>query len=129
MLDHLDRTDALPPKATFFYTTKGGQFPLDVDKILFLPKLVDIEARSKGRMSLRLFITDITENEEMDEQFRPHYCTRRLSGADLAGGLPTDRTGTICYVCGPPTMTDEVVEFFRSQEGMTAARVYCEKWW
>jgi hypothetical protein len=128
-LDHLDRTDALPPKATFFYTTKGGQFPLDMDRILFLPKLIDIEARSKGRMSLRLFVTDIVENEEIHEPSPPHYCARRLSIADLSGALAKDRRGMICYVCGPPTMTDKVVDFFRAQEGMAAARVLCERWW
>ena len=39
------------------------------------------------------------------------------------------REGTVCYVCGPQKMTDEVVEFLGRQVGMAPGRVLCEKWW
>ena len=63
---------------------------------------------------------------------------RRLGPRDLVGaidGFQPDasggrgREGVVCYVCGPPRMTDEMVEFLGRQEGMEEERVLCEKCW
>ena len=64
---------------------------------------------------------------------------RRITERDLSGALDGwrkpvygpehDRQGTVCYVCGPPRMTDEFVAFLSRQEGMSEQRVLCEKWW
>lgn len=61
-----------------------------------------------------------------------HY-GRRFNERDLLQALgPEDddiRKATVVYVCGPPTMTDEVVALMRAQRGMSEERVMCEKWW
>ena len=56
---------------------------------------------------------------------------RRFLPSDLIGCLPPEerRHNTVAYVCGPPAMTDEVVAFLNSQQGMSKERVLCEKWW
>jgi len=64
---------------------------------------------------------------------------RRVTEADLVRavdgyrtpvfGSEHDRQGTVCYVCGPPRMTDEFVGFLSRQNGMSEERVLCEKWW
>ncbi|KAK1079736.1 hypothetical protein LTR33_006136 [Friedmanniomyces endolithicus] len=57
---------------------------------------------------------------------------RRVTDADLVRaidgykasvfGLEHDRQSTVCYVCGPPRMTDEFVGFLSRQEGMSEER-------
>ncbi|KAK0917721.1 hypothetical protein LTR02_000087 [Friedmanniomyces endolithicus] len=57
---------------------------------------------------------------------------RRVTEADLVRaidgyrtpvfGTKHDRQGTVCYVCGPPRMTDEIVGFLSRQEGMSEER-------
>lgn len=55
---------------------------------------------------------------------------RRIMREDLVSAVGRgDRTGTVCYVCGPAGMTDEFVEVLRELEGMEERRVLCEKWW
>lgn len=36
---------------------------------------------------------------------------------------------TVCYLCGPPKMTDEFVEVLRGLLGGEKERVLFEKWW
>jgi len=57
--------------------------------------------------------------------------TGRISRQDIeeALGDVEDRRDTVCYVCGPRQMTDELVETVGKMEGMEAERVLCEKWW
>jgi NAD(P)H-flavin reductase len=130
ILDHLDRTETLPPKVSFLYSTKAGEMSLDMNRILFLSKLVDVESRLKPRVSITLFITDMMGKKEAFHGMFPQYQGRRLSEADLAGALRGgDTQRTVCYVCGPPTMTDQTVSFLVAQQGMVGARVLCEKWW
>lgn len=48
-----------------------------------------------------------------------------MAGPDGKAG-PKD---TICYVCGPPKMTDELVDVARGLMGSEKDSVFFEKWW
>lgn len=48
---------------------------------------------------------------------------------DVVGQGKDERSSSVYYVCGPPGMTDHVVEFLRSQEDVGPQQVLCEKWW
>ena len=36
---------------------------------------------------------------------------------------------SVFYVCGPPDMTDELVDNLKQQPNVAEKRVLCEKWW
>jgi hypothetical protein len=58
-----------------------------------------------------------------------HVHGRRISKQDLDGAVvgAASSESTVCYVCGPPPMTDEFVGHLGSLIG--SDRVLCEKWW
>jgi hypothetical protein len=92
-------------------------------------------------VTLSLFLTGPTGyegGEKIEHGKLPNRTwARRIGEGDLVSALDgwkgekgaRGREGTVCYVCGPQRMTDEVVEFLRRQEGMEKGRVLCEKWW
>jgi NAD(P)H-flavin reductase len=65
----------------------------------------------------------ITNEENVDV---PQTLNRRIEKQDLVDSVG-DSEGTVCFVCGPPGMTDEFVGIFEGLVG--AERVFCEKWW
>jgi hypothetical protein len=99
-------------------------------------------AAEPANVTLSLFLTGPTGyegGEKIEHGKLPNRTwARRMRGSDLVGALDgwrgskengEGRDGTVCYVCGPQRMTDEVVAFLGEQEGMERARVLCEKWW
>lgn len=94
-------------------------------------------------VTLSLFLTGPTGyegGEKIEHGKLPNRTwARRMGKGDLLGALDgwrgssekvgEGREGTVCYVCGPQKMTDEVVEFLGEQGGMEKGRVLCEKWW
>jgi NAD(P)H-flavin reductase len=44
-------------------------------------------------------------------------------------GNKVEAKSTVFYVCGPPDMTDEIVEFLKAQDAVDPDKVLCEKWW
>lgn len=129
-----------PREVHFVYATKASS-DLDPQKILFLPRLQDlIAAESDPNVSLSLFLTGTGDGGVIEHGRLPNRTFgRRITEPDLVRaidgfkepvfGAKHDRANTACYVCGPPKMTDEIVEFLRKQEGMAEERVLCEKWW
>lgn len=105
--------------------------------------LVGAVDQDPGNVTLSLFLTGPTGYEGSGERIEhgklPNRTwARRIGKEDLVGVLDgwrgkdqsgKGREGTVCYVCGPQKMTDEVVEFLGEQEGMETGRVLCEKWW
>lgn len=98
-------------------------------------------------LDLKIYITgpnpgiDINAANEVNKG-ELSLCNRRISAvADLREtiiGLGEDvdskkgANGTVCYVCGPPAMTDEFVEVLErllQVHGDSRKRVYYEKWW
>ena len=143
IFSHLIRLHASqrPEEIHFLYGTKTGESEPDPQSILFLPRLMDLvgavnEARD---VTLSLFLTGPTgyeSGEKIEHGKLPNRTwAKRIGEGDMVGALDgwrEDRAGrdtTVCYVCGPQNMTDEVVEFLGKQEGMKPGRVLCEKWW
>ncbi|PGH27326.1 hypothetical protein AJ80_01036 [Polytolypa hystricis UAMH7299] len=133
-------------------TTCGSR----LNEILFLERLREITRISQGGkipekeqtpfppFDLRLHITnsglgdgDAYLSDNAFEDMKVYNC--RISVADVrdiilgpgsTGG--TQQSGTVCYVCGPPNMTDEFVKALEEMVGSGAEgkkRVFCEKWW
>ena len=119
-----------PAKACILYSTKVDKKLVHSNKILFLDRLKNYEEHHPERMLVTLFITGDYEKLEDPEELHWHF-TRRLTKADVLTVLGDfdKRQRTVCYVCGPPSMTDELVHFLLSLNGLEASRVLCEKWW
>lgn len=119
-----------PARAVFFYSTKVDDEEVDPKKIPFLDRLKRYESDLGDRLSLTLFITG--EYEKLDEpEELPWHLTRRMQKDDLdrALGDVEKRKRTLCYVCGPPAMTDEFVQYLSDLDGLNSSRVLCERWW
>jgi hypothetical protein len=114
-------------------------------QILFLPRLHNIVERVSSsvphlQISFDLFLTNLSSSAvstaakllrdgSKDDSIRVH--NRRITGEDLYAATTGDVTApphsTVCYVCGPPPMTDEFVKTLGTLVG--SERVLCEKWW
>lgn len=129
-----------PPEMHFVYSTKTDP-DLDVQKILFMPRLMDaIAMAADPNVTLAAFLTGLGNegiiehgklpNRTYGRRFQEEDLVKALDGYKTSGfGPEHDRKNTVAYVCGPPKMTDEVVANLRSQPGMSDDRVLCEKWW
>ncbi|USW48527.1 Putative ferric reductase, NAD binding domain, FAD-binding domain, ferredoxin reductase-type [Septoria linicola] len=142
IFSHLIRipTHMRPPEIHFLYATKTN-YELDPQQILFLPRLMDLTAAAADpNVTLSCFLTGIGDEGVIEHGKLPNRTFgRRFTEEDLVKALDGyktnvfgpehDRAGTVAYVCGPPKMTDQVVELLRGQSGMSEERVLCEKWW
>ena len=125
-----------------------------LSQVLFLPRLRQITQSlshsARLRVALDLFVTDGRSGQpdghpvdsllaSPPHDFRVH--PRRISGQDLQDAIfagsdgskdDATRRSTVCYVCGPPTMTDETVNVLKEMLGGgedASDRVLYEKWW
>lgn len=115
----------------------GGE--MDGKQILFLDRLTEIFEGRKGGIyggQLKLFLTGTTgyfaSGGFIDAGERAlEYIGRRISKLDVEDALGpiVDRTRTVVYICGVPTMTDEIVKIAKEAKGINADNVLCEKWW
>lgn len=140
IFSHLVRSARRPREIHFVYGTKATS-ELDPQSILFLPRLMDLVAAADDKkVTLSLFLTGTGDAGRIEHGKLPNRTfAGRISESDLVRaidgyqdspfGAEHDRQRTLCYVCGPPKMTDEYVDFLRRQAGMTEDRVLCEKWW
>ena len=132
MLSHMHNTSTMPPNVEFLYSTKAPlarKNNIHPQHILFLPRLTAITAERPGQFELTLFVTGDEYKKIKDPQALGWFHTRRIEEADLIHALGAERDETVVYICGPPGLTDELVEWFGKQEGMSSDRVFCEKWW
>jgi NAD(P)H-flavin reductase len=96
-----------------------------------------VAAAADTNVTLRLFLTGIGETGSIEHgKFPNRTFARRITTTDLVDAIDgyqhssqTTRSNTLCYICGPPVMTDGFVDFLTQQAGMTKERVLCEKWW
>ncbi|KAL4781432.1 hypothetical protein BJX76DRAFT_350150 [Aspergillus varians] len=112
-----------------------------LDQILFLPRLREI-IRSQSqfhrlRITLDLFLSNLQDQSSpllaqapKDLAIHPRRINeddlrKTISGTDVKFA-PSE---TVCYVCGPPQMTDEVVNTATELLSGQKERVYFEKWW
>ncbi|TKA76757.1 hypothetical protein B0A55_03649 [Friedmanniomyces simplex] len=129
IFSHLIRSVTSPREIHFIYMSRVAPSSGDIDpqSILFLPRLMDLVAAIADpiNVTLSLFLTGaaaegaatddrgIIEHGKLPNRTFGH----RVTEADLVRaidgykapvyGPEHDRQGTVCYVCGPPRMTDE----------------------
>jgi hypothetical protein len=117
-------------------------------QILFLPRLRNIVQRASSsqpsnlHISLDLFLTNLspapavvtpaaallTDGGSENIRLHPRRITvQDLEAATTANNAQAPPRSTVCYVCGPPPMTDEFVQSLGTLVG--SDRVLCEKWW
>ncbi|KAF4213079.1 hypothetical protein CNMCM8980_004279 [Aspergillus fumigatiaffinis] len=157
MLSHLNNNDgetALHHQRSdihFFYSTKIPRSAVPslpekspqayLDQILFLSRLREIihcqSESGRLRISLRLFLTNLHDDfapllSEPQQDLtiyarrqQPDDVRQALQGPD--GVIRPEET--VCYICAPPKMTDEVASTLRGLLGDGKERVLFEKWW
>ena len=122
-----------PKSIRFVYASKTAGSPILASEILFLQRLMKLVNKAPdGTAKLDLYLTAASEDDVSCAEGLPsHVKCRRIGPADLdkALGDVSHRHSTVCYVCGPPRMTDIFVDFLSSRTGMERGRVLCEKWW
>ncbi|KAI9874013.1 MAG: hypothetical protein M1830_010295 [Pleopsidium flavum] len=131
ILSHLHQLDQMPEEVRFLYTLRQ---PEPEERILFLSRLEAIaESVTATRFRLQLYLTGGSSPSSPKIEGTPRTTVqhRRVTHSDLIEAIsnPEDRAGAVCYICGPPAMTDEFVDVLRHAEGMEEERVLCEKWW
>lgn len=122
----------------FLYTTRDLRPDASPSEILFLERLVSVFDALGGEGQFELFLTsgqreraetEIATLSVAGKQLKVQR--RRIYDTDLldALGPVEERVGTVCYICGVPTMTDEFVENANHAKGMNEINVLSEKWW
>lgn len=111
-------------------------------EVLFAERIAGLFEKGTLKGGFQMFLTNVPEDQELSimkgEGDRGSHKaaldvrTGRLTLDDLEeaiGGGSCE--STLVYVCGPPTMTDEIVGVLTSTESMKLAKqqVMTEKWW
>jgi NAD(P)H-flavin reductase len=131
---HLMGLAKRPKKVRFVYGTKVEEGQIKASRILFLTRLMElVKKQGNGDVQLDLFITG-TSQKEIDggDDLPEHVKLGRIAKDDLEAAIGKDRNirqATVAYVCGPPAMTDQFVDFLSTRDGMDKRKVLCEKWW
>ncbi|PKY07307.1 hypothetical protein P168DRAFT_315821 [Aspergillus campestris IBT 28561] len=151
ILSHLNNNSSKTPHSFtihILYSTKQPHTS-DLSQILFLSRLQQIiRSQSYSRrlcISLDLFLTSPSDQPTSSvsdgatsappaaaaDDLRVHK--RRINESDLRTALASatgrvEPAETVCYVCGPPRMTDEMVDVLGGMLG-GQERVFYEKWW
>ncbi|EGZ75290.1 hypothetical protein NEUTE2DRAFT_55956 [Neurospora tetrasperma FGSC 2509] len=130
-------------EVTMLYSMKDPGPPRDVTKMLFLERLTWLFAKRMVRGTFRLFLTRLLDIQQRNavsnigggmvncHGFEVKFASRKISLSDIASAVGDDRDSAVVYVCGVPTMTDEMVEKLVSNDGlgMKRNRILFEKWW
>lgn len=150
ILSHLNNNDPSTPNPNtatlhinILYTARlPSPGSTALDQILFLPRLREIirsQSHSQSprlRISLELFLTNLADDSPLvaspPDGLIIH--SRRIKRQDLQAAVigedgEVNPAETVCYVCGPPAMTDEFVDVLRGLLGGEKDRVLSEKWW
>lgn len=131
---HLMGLERRPKRVRFVYGTKVEEGSIKAERILFLNRLMElIEKQGDDSVQLDLFLT-ATSQEQIDEaaDLPENVKAGRIEKDDLEAAIGEDRNvrqATVAYICGPPAMTDQFVDFLGSRDGMDKRKVLCEKWW
>ncbi|KAF5877787.1 putative oxidoreductase nad-binding domain-containing protein 1 protein [Botrytis fragariae] len=127
----------------FLYSTKvPASIPAEGDRrggeteeaILFLDRLQEI-FKKREQWDLQLFATGSSQDTIKLSKTTPnsnmetHHQRISNNDIDLILGTMEEKSRTIIYICGPPTMTDSMVSYIRNLPGIDPSRVLCEKWW
>ncbi|UPX14047.1 uncharacterized protein EKO05_0004539 [Ascochyta rabiei] len=137
------------------YSTKVPSKETSQEEVLFLPQIIDlfrIPRSESTKDRIELFFTGTWDGSEVnqsnDQPIQPLMSltlpnldsatevpviawTHRINDIALSSavGNKEEAKSTVFYVCGPPTMTDEIVQYLKEQDNVVPERVLCEKWW
>ncbi|ORY17413.1 hypothetical protein BCR34DRAFT_37384 [Clohesyomyces aquaticus] len=134
------------------YATKLPSTNPERTEILFLPRILDFfcEPRTSSqdlKGHLELFVTgahnktsrsdkDVSgllnlppPEPEADATVKVYQGRIDESALSRAVGDPETQSSSVFYVCGPPHMTDSIVQHLRNKENVASEQVLCEKWW
>jgi len=137
MLSSISETLNAEFQVEVLYSLRDPGMGRSLDEMLFVERigkiLQKLNSGSGRRGPLKLFLTKGLEKSGVLEGngFQTRFIGRRIEEADLISALGTvkERAGTVVYICGPPRMTDELVDIAKKAEGMDERHVLCEKWW
>ncbi|KAJ4413256.1 hypothetical protein N0V91_000230 [Didymella pomorum] len=137
------------------YSTKVPSKETSQEEVLFLPQIISlfrIPRSESTKDRIELFFTGTWDGSEVnqsnDQPIQPLMSltlpnldsvtevpvtawTHRINDIALSSavGNKDDAKHTVFYVCGPPNMTDEIVQYLKDQPNVAPERVLCEKWW
>ena len=143
------------PEVRILYSTKVPSSDKKPEEVLFLTRMLELFRKPRSHSTdncIELFLTGTWDgaplNRQNDEPIHPLMSltlpqiqsdtevpvtawTHRIDDTALASavGRPEKASGTVFYVCGPPEMTDEIVDWLRNQQHVNPEWVFCEKWW
>jgi len=125
----------MPDNVQLLYATKGSS--LNIKEVLFANRILSIASEyAASRLQVQFFLTEVADAKDVPTEQTTDLNNvlsknGRMMRQDIeeALGDVEDRRDTVCYVCGPRQMTDELVEMVGKMAGMEAERVLCEKWW
>ncbi|OCK87987.1 uncharacterized protein K441DRAFT_647580 [Cenococcum geophilum 1.58] len=157
ILSHIHQTNVPLDHVRFLYATRIPRYQPKITEILFLSRLSSIfqsfglknyrqDEEERGRLelyltggyarhpiSLNVSKNSVDEKEDLEVENATSYTYfRRIKDDDLQSAVGFDkqaRESSLYYVCGPPEMTDYIVEHIRKQDSVDPERVLCEKWW
>ncbi|KAF2501569.1 hypothetical protein BU16DRAFT_556048 [Lophium mytilinum] len=137
ILSHIRESNVQLDELRFIYATKISKQDPKESEILFLPRLLDnfklphTSNDGPRKERLDLFFTGHQGNLELAKDLPPQTQFRRLGDRDIeeAAGTVQEKQSSLFYVCGPPTMTDHIVDFLKKQDSVRPDHVLCEKWW
>lgn len=127
--------DAAPLDVSFVYASKMPTSG-NLSDIVFLDRITRAFGEGKVKGKVKLFITTAKDMATSQQQQETRYINgapveiqpRRLTIADISEAIGgEDHEGTVVYVCGPPPMTDELVEKLAAV--MDSRRILTERWW
>ncbi|KAK0739555.1 hypothetical protein B0T21DRAFT_362852 [Apiosordaria backusii] len=113
----------------------------DTSQALFLDRIAGLFAGEDGlRGNIELFLTGGTTKDSSEcgpekliqaDGVQLPFVKRRIGLPDLAEAIGEEKDETVVYICGVPSMTDQLVEGLTSPQGlgMDEKRVLYEKWW
>jgi NAD(P)H-flavin reductase len=137
MISHLAQQHKLPYTISVLYSVRdpGDQ---GLASILFLESLAGTFASGAVKGGLVLHLTSGEKGSQSAEHSTVELagwkmkCRRRRITMDdvleALGGVD-ERESTVVYVCGVPTMTDELVDVAQKAPGMVPKKVLFERWW
>ncbi|KAM0453220.1 hypothetical protein ACHAPV_009014 [Trichoderma viride] len=108
----------------------------NLSDIVFIDRITRAFGEGKVKGNVKLFITAAADNAASQQKEETRYINgapveiqpRRLTITDISEAIGgEDHEGTAVYVCGPPPMTDELVEKLAAV--MDSRHVLTERWW
>ncbi|OPB45057.1 hypothetical protein A0O28_0091950 [Trichoderma guizhouense] len=100
--------------------------------IVFLDRITSLFGEGKVKGEVKLFVTAagsaVSQETSSINGAQVEVQARRLTMEDVEAAIgDREDQGTVVYVCGPPTMTDELVEKLAAV--VDPQRVLTERWW